>query len=412
VVDSAVAAAVAEAHRAEWAFVLAATVRVTADLDLAEECTQAAFTKALTEWEVTGVPARPGAWLTTTSRNLAYDQLRRARVLREKLPLLVEDDEPPQFAYGRGEAIEDDRLRLIFTCCHPALSTEAQLALTLRFVCGLKVPEIARAFLVSEATMAARVTRAKKKIAVARIPYRTPTAAELPERLSSVLQVVYLVFTTGHTAPTGDELLRDDLVQRALGLARTLRELLPGDPEVAGLLGFVLLTDARRGGRLADGSLVLLEDQDRSLWDRAEIEEGAGLVRESLATEPPSVYALLGAIAETHDLAASWDETDWERIVACYERLLPRWPSPVVSLNRAAAIGFARGPDAGLAALDELVEEPRLATYPYLAMARATFSRRAGDLGAARTFYEEALLLTDNEVERAHIARCLDELGA
>lgn len=411
-VDSAVAAAVASAHRSEWAFVLAATARVTADLDLAEECAQAAFAKALTDWGVSGVPARPGAWLTTTARNAARDQLRRERVLRTKLPLLVEPDDPPQFTYGHGETIPDDRLRLVFTCCHPALSTEAQVALTLRLVCGLKVAEIARAFLVSDATMAARVTRAKKKIALAQIPYRVPSPSELPDRLPAVLQVVYLVFTTGHTSPQGDQLLRDDLVLRAIALARTLRELLPADPAVAGLLGFLLLTDARRDSRVADGALVLLEHQDRSSWDRELIAEGSGLVREALESESPGPYALLGAIAETHDLSPSFAETNWERIVTCYDLLAERWPSPVFALNRAVAIGFARGPLEGLRALEPLAEEPALATYPYLSVARAVFSRQAGDLPAATALYEEALALTGNAVERAHLTARLEELAA
>jgi len=410
VADRAVAAAVADAHREEWAFVLAATVRITADIDLAEECVQAAFAKALVAWASGGIPTRPGAWLTTTARNTAIDQLRRTTALRRRLPLLVEEEAAPAFVWGKGYEIEDDRLRLIFTCCHPALDVDAQVALTLRLVCGLSTAEVARAFLVSESTMAARITRAKKKITRARIPYRTPSLEELPGRITSVLQVVHLVFTTGHTAPRGDELVRHDLVDRARSLARMLRELLPADPGVAGLLGLLLLTDARRSSRTDDGALVLLADQDRSRWDQDAIAEGAGLVREALESERPSAYALLGAIADIHDRSPSWEETDWAAIVRCYDVLSVVWPSPVVELNRAVAVGFATGPEAGLRLLEQLADDPHLATYPYLAVARADFSQRVGDLAAAKMFYEESLVLTENAVERAYIERRLVEL--
>jgi RNA polymerase sigma factor (sigma-70 family) len=411
-VDPSVAAAVEQAHRVEWAFVLAATVRVTADLDVAEECAQGAFAKALVAWEATGIPRNPGAWLTTAARNLAMDHHRREAALQRKLPLLVEPDASVTFVYGRGEVIEDDRLRLIFTCCHPALSSEAQVALTLRFVCGLSNDDVARAFLVKDATMAARVTRAKQKIAKARIPYRAPRHDELPSRIEPVLQVVYLVFTTGHTAPSGESLLREDLVKGATTLARMLRELLPTDPGVTGLLGLILLTDARRTSRTSRGEPVLLEDQDRSTWDRAMIAEGQALVHEALEAAHPSVYALLGGIAEAHDVAPSWEATEWERIVALYDRLDRDFPSPVVTLNRAVAIGFANGPAAGLRELEPLAGDPHLARYPYLAIARAVFSQRLGDVDAARLFYEAARTLTDSPVERELINRRLDELSA
>jgi RNA polymerase sigma factor (sigma-70 family) len=405
--DRTVAAAVADAHAQEWAYVLAATVRVTADLDLAEECVQVAFTRALSSWQVDGIPSRPGAWLTTTARHVAIDQLRRESALHRRLPLLVEEESEPSFSWGRGHEIEDDRLRLIFTCCHPSLSIESQLALTLRFVCGLSTPEVARAFLVSDTTMGARITRAKRKISQARIPYRTPPLSELPGRITAVLQVVHLVFTTGHASPSEGELIRDELVERALSLARMLRELLPSDPGVAGLLGLLLLTDARRASRIAGGELVLLEDQDRSHWDLDAIEQGSALVREALEAEPPSRYALLGAIAEVHDTAASWEATNWAAIVRCYDLLDELWPSPVVSLNRAVAVGFASGPEAGLELLGELAGDPRLATYPYYAAARADFARRVGDVGGARRFYEEALMLSGNDVERTFLERRL-----
>jgi len=411
-----VAAAVAEAHRHEWAFVLAATVRVAADLDLAEECVQHAYAQALTTWERTGIPDRPGAWLTTVARRRAVDLHRREATLSRVLPLLVErdagsgsDDGPPAEVPG----IADDRLRLVFICCHPALAVEAQVALTLRLVCGLSTVEVARSFLVGEATMAARITRAKKKIAAARIPFRTPTAAELPERTAAVLHVVHLVFTTGHTAPVGAELVRHDLVERATDLARLLRVLLPRDPDVAGLLALIVLTGAREPGRVADdGRLVLLADQDRSRWDRAAITEGVALAREALAGRPPSRFALMAAIAAVHAEATTWDDTDWAEIVSLYDLLARIWPSPVVSLNRAVALGLAHGPGAGLAALDELDGEPQLVGYPYLPAARADFLRRLGDTDAARTAYREALALTGNEVERQFLTVRLGELDA
>ena len=414
---SAVAAAVADAHRREWAFVLAATVRVTRDLDVAEECAQDAFAAALTDWSASGVPARPGAWLTTAARRRALNVLRHRGVERRYLPLLVEEETVPGPGEGpddgTGErAIPDDRLRLVVTCCHPALDRSAQVALTLRLMCGLSTAEVARAFLVNEPTMAARITRAKKKIAVARIPYRVPSATELPERVDAVLSVVHPLFTTGHTTPAGDELVRRDLVERSLQLCRMLRRLLPRDPAVAGLLALLLLTDAHRETRTAaDGRLLLLEEQDRSRWDGGAIAEGVTLVREALCARPPSRYALQAAIAAVHAEAPSWDRTDWREIVALYDVLTDVWPSPVVALNRAVAVGFARGADAGLAALDDLGSEPQLAGYAYLPAARADLLRRLGRLEEARNAYEEALLLTENAVEQRFLAGRLREVG-
>ncbi len=402
---AAAAAAVADAHRREWARVLAATVRVTRDLDLAEECVQDAYARALTAWQ-SGVPDNPGAWLTTAARRRALDELRRASTLSDKLPLLVE---PTAIDAG---VFPDDRLRLVFTCCHPALGRETQVALTLRLVCGVTTAELARAFLVPEPTMAARLTRAKKKIAAARIPYRVPPAAELSERVDAVLTVVHLLFTTGHTAAQGASLVRDDLVERALDLARMLRLLLPADPAVAGLLALLLLTDARRATRVgADGRLLLLEEQDRAAWDRAAIDEGLALVREALRGRPPSRFALEAAIAAVHAGAARWEDTDWAEIVALYDLLLAGWPSPVVALNRAVAVGLASGPVRGLAALEPLGAEPQLARYSYLAAARADFLRRLGRLDEARLAYEEALLLTENTVERTFLESRLAALG-
>jgi len=393
--------------------VLAATVRVTRDLDLAEECVQDAYARALTSWATDGLPARPGAWLTTVARRRALDLLRRETVLRRSLPLLVEDDveEPPDMV--DVDDIPDDRLRLICTCCHPALATEAQVALTLRLLCGLTTAEVARAFLVSEPTMAARLTRAKKKIANARIPYRVPPAAELPERIDAVLTVVHLLFTTGHAAPAGADLVRRDLVERARDLARMLGALLPDSADVAGLLALILLTDARRATRVgADGRLLLLEEQDRSQWDRAAIAEGAALVREALRRRPPSRFALQAAIAAVHAEAPRWEDTDWGEVVALYDVLSDVWPSPVVALNRAVAVGMAAGPEAGLVAIDALRDEPQLAGYGYTAAARADFLRRLGRHDEARVAYEEALMLTENEVERAFLAERLAGLGA
>jgi RNA polymerase sigma-70 factor, ECF subfamily len=406
-----VAVAVAEAHRREWAFVLAATVRVTRDLDLAEECVQDAYAQALTTWASRGIPASPGAWLTTVARRRAVDIQRREERLRRTLPLLLDDQVEP----GPGETgeheVRDDRLRLIFTCCHPAIALEAQVALTLRLLCGLTTAEVARAFLVSEPTMAARITRAKKKIAAARIPYRVPPAEELPARIEAVLTVVHLLFTTGHTAPAGDDLVRRDLVERSLDLARMLRALLPTDADVAGLLALILLTDARRATRVADdGRLLLLADQDRTRWDRRAIGEGVALVREALRRRPPGRFALMASIAAVHAEAPSWQETDWIEVVALYDLLVQMWPSPVVALNRAVAVGLAAGPNAGLAALDALADEPQLAGYSYLAAARADFLRRLGRLTEARAAYEEALRGTENAVERDFLATRLRQL--
>ena len=400
-----VAAAVAEAHRREWAFVLAATVRVTRDIDLAEECVQDAYARALATWAERGVPAKPGAWLTTVARRRALDLLRREVTLRRALPLLV-DDEP-----AAGGPFPDDRLRLVFTCCHPSLATEAQVALTLRLLCGLSTAEVARAFLVTEPTMAARITRAKKKITTARIPYRMPSVADLPERTEAVLAVVHLLFTTGHTAPAGADLIRRDLVERALDLARMLRTLLPGDADVAAVLALILLTDARRETRVGpDGRLLLLAEQDRSRWDATQIAEGIGLVEEALRRRPRSRHTLQAAIAAVHAQAGSWPDTDWGRVVDLYDTLAEVWPSPVVALNRAAALGFARGPEAGLAALQPLSAEPQLAGYGYLPAARAAFLAELGRVAEAREAFEEAILLTENAVERQFLAGRLAEL--
>jgi RNA polymerase sigma-70 factor (ECF subfamily) len=408
-----VATAVADAHRREWGFVLAATLRVTGDVDRAEECVQDAYAQALAAWESQGIPDRPGAWLTTVARRRAVDVLRREATAARSLPLLAGEQFEPDVADSLDEDIPDDRLRLICTCCHPALAQEAQVALTLRLVCGLSTSEVARGFLVSEPTMAARLTRAKKKIAAARIPYRVPPAEELPERLVAVLDVIHLVFTTGHTAPTGEDLVRRDLVERGHDLARMMQVLLPRDPNVAGLVALILLTDARRHTRVdRTGRLLLLEEQDRALWDTGAIREGLALVREALSQRPPGRYALQAAIAAVHASAPTWDDTAWGEIVTLYDDLCAIWPSPVVALNRAVAIGMAQGPHAGLAAVDALRDDPVLAGYRYLPAARAEFLRRTGQHAEARSAYLEAIALTDNTVERDHMSRRLAELGS
>jgi RNA polymerase sigma-70 factor, ECF subfamily len=419
--DPAVRAAVADAHRREWAFVLAATARVARDIDLAEECVQDAYVAALSAWSRQGVPRNPAAWLTTTARRRALDAHRRDRTLRAKLPLLVEPDPPaggPPGAVPASEGsdvIADDRLRLVFTCCHPALAREAQVALTLRLVCGLTTAEIARAFLVPEPTMAARVTRAKKKISAARIPYRLPAPAELPDRLDAVLTVVHLLYTTGHTAPVGPDLVRADLVERATGLARMLRELMPDEPEVRGLLALLLLTDARRATRSApDGRLLLLEEQDRSRWDRAAIAEGARLVAGALQGQPgaPGRFALQAAIAAVHAEAATYAETDWPRLLALYDELLRAWPTAVVALNRAVVHAMVGGPAAGLADIEVIEREGRLAGYRYLPAARADLLRRLGRNADAARAYRAALDLTEGDAERAYLSRRIAEVSA
>ncbi|WP_373310569.1 RNA polymerase sigma factor, partial [Asanoa iriomotensis] len=394
---AAVASAVALAHRREWAQVLATTAQACGDLDLAEESAQEAFAQALVVWPRTGVPDRPGAWLTQVARNRARDELRRRSALRRRLPLLVTDG----FAVGPEAGLDDDRLRLIFTCCHPALSREAQAALTLRLVCGLSTPEVARAFLVSEPTMAARLTRAKKKIATARIPYRAPSPDQLGERVGVVLEVVQLIFTTGHTSPDGPRLLRHDLLDRALDLGRLLHLLMPGDAAVSASLALMLLVSARSSARLSpSGRLLLLSEQDRSQWDTASIEQGIALLVESLRRDAPGRYALQAAIAAVHAEAPSWPSTDWSEIVRLYDLLLAQWPSPVVALNRAVALGMRDGAVVGLSALEPLSTEPALATYPYLSASRADFLRQLGRWTEAASAYEEALALTSNDVER------------
>ncbi len=409
-----VATAVAEAHRREWAFVLAATARVARDIDLAEECVQDAYVSALSAWERHGVPNNPGAWLTTTARRKAIDALRREQTMRDKLPLLVEstvDESSGVDDGGEENVVPDDRLRLIFTCCHPALAREAQVALTLRLVCGVDTDDIARAFLVSESTMAARVTRAKKKISAARIAYRVPREAELPDRLDAVLTVIHLLYTTGHTAPSGGTLVRVDLVERAIDLARMLWSLMPDEREVRGLLALLLLSDARRMTRTdSTGRMLLLEEQDRSLWDQAAIAEGHELVVSAVRGGSPGRFALQAAVSAVHARAPSYAETDWVEVLGLYDELLRVWSSPVVALNRAVAVAMVRGPAAGLAEVDALESDSRLAGYRYLPATKADLLRRLGRVREASAAYQAALDLADNDAERAFLSSRLASL--
>ncbi len=415
---AAVAEAVANAHRHEWGIVLAVTARLAGgDVGLAEESTQEAFVAALETWGERGIPRNPGAWLTQTAKRRLLDRLRRDATLRRKLPLLVDsdvaDDEPDVDA--EGGVIPDERLRLVFTCCHPALAMEARTALTLRLVCGLTTDEIAHAFLVSTPTMAARITRAKKKISAAAIPYRVPGREDLAERLDGVLTVIHLLFTSGHTAPGGETLVRVDLVERSLDLARVIAALLPDEPETLGLLALMELTDARRTARVdAGGDLVLLEDQDRTLWDRAAIAHGNALLDRALAltspSRPPGRFVLQAAAAGVHADAATFDATDWVALVALYEQLERAWPSPVVAVNRAVAVSFAQGPDAALVVLDSLADDDRLAGYHYLPAARADLLRRLGDRPGALEQYRIALDLATAPAERRFLQNRIDRL--
>jgi RNA polymerase sigma-70 factor (ECF subfamily) len=389
--------------------VLAATVRVTRDLDAAEESVQEAYVAALEAWSRDGVPARPGAWLTTVARRNALNAMARRRTLQAKLPLLLEPEAIEMDEPTEDTTIPDDRLRLVFTCCHPALAREAQVALTLRLVCGVGTADIAHAFLVAEPTMAARLTRAKRKIAAAGIPYVVPGPADLPARLDAVLTVVHLLSTTGHTAPSGDALVRVELAHRALDLARMLHALLPDEREVAGLLALLLVHDARHATRTDEaGRLVLLEDQDRAAWDRAAIAQADELLVAALRDGPPGRFTLQAAIAALHAQAPTYEDTDWPQILALYDELLQTWPAPVVALNRAVAVAMVHGPAAGLAEVEALERDGELAGYRYLPATKADLLRRLGRHEEAADAYRAALALTDNATERAFLAEQLD----
>ena len=405
-----VPAAVAAAHRDEWARVVAALARRFGDLDVAEEATAEAFATAVARWPTDGVPPNPGAWLTTTATRRGIDRIRREskRDGKQREAQVLHDDSPPE-PLG---VIEDDRLRLVFTCCHPALAMEARVALTLRLIAGLTVPEIARAFLVQEAAMGQRITRAKSKIKAARIPYRVPGAEDLPARVSGVLAVLFLVFNEGYLATGPDtDPVRHDLTAEAIRLTRLVRALLPEDGEVAGLLALMLLTEARSAARVsASGELVTLDEQDRGAWDAVQVAEGHRLVRERLATGvAPGRYQILAAINAVHTSAPDVRDTDWSQVVALYDQLLRLDRSPIVALNRAVAIAELDGPEVALAAVDRL--EEALAGYHAFHATRADLLCRLGRSEPARAAYGRAIELAGNTAETAYLTRRRDELG-
>jgi RNA polymerase sigma-70 factor, ECF subfamily len=405
---------VADAFRQEWGRINAALIHQTGDWDLAEECAQDAFAQALQRWPRDGVPSRPGAWLMSVARNRAIDRLRRGTTHRAKVEELAvmasretESDRPDHDDGG----VPDERLRLIFTCWHPALAMEARVALTLRTLAGLSTAEIARAFLMPEATMAKRLVRAKHKIANARIPYRVPPASALPERVPGVLAVLYLLFSEGYSASAGDDLIRRDLCDRAVALTQVLAELLPEEPEVKGLLALMLFHRARQAGRVDDrGDLVTLEDQDRSRWDRAQIELARTHLEDAFASRQLGQYQLQAAIAGCHAIAPTAQATDWPRIARLYQLLADLTGSPVVELSRTVAVAMADGPAAGLALLERLAAGGALAGYYLLPATRADFLRRLGRYEEAASAYEEAVALAGTGPERRFLNARLAEI--
>jgi RNA polymerase sigma-70 factor (ECF subfamily) len=405
-----VQAAITHAHNDEWARLVAALTRRFGDLDIAEEAAAEAFATAVERWAAEGVPPNPGAWLTTTARRKAIDRIRREnkRDDKQKQAQMLYDDDPPE----PTGVVDDERLRLIFTCCHPALAIETRVALTLRMVGGLTVPEIAHAFLVQETAMERRITRAKAKIKATRIPYRVPSAEDLPARVSGVLTVLFLVFNEGYLATgPGTDPVRQDLTAEAIRLNRLIRALLPDDGEVAGLLALMLLIEARRRARIsASGELVPLDQQDRGVWDAALIAEGHRLVRERLAARvAPGRYQILAAINAVHTSARDARDTDWSQVVALYNQLVRLDPSPIVALNRAIAVAELDGPEVALALVDGL--EDRLDGYHAYHAARADLLRRLGYSQQSRAAYDKAIELAGNTAETAYLTRRRDQLG-
>jgi RNA polymerase sigma-70 factor (ECF subfamily) len=399
-------------YRSESGRVLATLVRLLGDLDLAEESMHEAFAAALESWPKTGIPEKPRPWLISTARFKAIDAMRRrARFDGAQKDLVAHMESRVNVAPLDNEEIEDDRLRLIFTCCHPALTPEGQVALTLREVCGLTTEEIARAFLVTPATLAQRIVRAKTKIRETAIPYEVPTPLELPVRLGAVLQVIYLVFNEGYSAAAGAEVTRAELTGEAIRLGRLLAELQP-EPEVIGLLALMLLQESRRAARTSPaGELILLENQDRSLWNRSHIEEGLALLKKALSSRRFGPYTLQAAIAAVHAEAESVAATDWRQIVSIYDQLVRIQPSPIVHLNRAVAIGLRDGPEAGLTQIDAVLKDGELANYYLAHSARADMCRRLGRTAEARSSYEKALALTQQEPERQFLQERIRKLS-
>lgn len=398
--------------REEHGRVIASLVRRFGDIDLAEDAAGEALVTALERWPETGVPPNPGAWLTTTAANRAIDRLRRERLRDDKHRQAVDmHDDTPHEPLGIFEQHEDDRLRLMFTCCHPSLSPEARIALTLRLLGGLTVEEIAQAFLVPETTVGQRITRAKKKIAAAKIPYRVPDASDLPARVATVLAVLFLVFNEGYLSSGDGPPIRSELTAEAIRLARILHSLMPDEPEVTGLLALLLLTEARREARVRNGELVRLDDQDRGGWDRELIAEGHALVRECLAVNRPGRYQVLAAINAVHTDAPSTAATDWAQVVALYDQLVRIDPSPIVALNRAVAVAELDGPEVALAQVDRLGDEHGvLSSYHAFHATRADLLRRLGRSAEARAAYDAALALCGNTAERAYLIRRRGEL--